>query len=491
MAHMQPRAGTELVLARDEQPMQVIPAMPEPEAEEGASISIAQVRAILRAHWRASLASFLVVVVAGAVVTKLMTKTYTATATLISNFNATDPLAARDPSENYSVFTSSFVPTQIELMKSPEVLDAVIEKLNLTALPEFSAGNRGGKATLRDWVETNLSSKISIYPGMAGSQFLYVGASASRNDLAADIANAIVDVYLAQLDASANVPSVERAARYAEELEDLKKNVQKAQDAVTQYRTATGATDIDAKEDVASDLLNTLEHRLLDARNALQASQARAGERSEPSTAFLASSTVSGLREEGTKMAAHMAQLRTTFGPNHPEVTALQSQIDANKAALQAAMSTYARANSSDVSISSSEVDSLQKAVDAQRQKVLASKLRRDQAAKFQLELDSAQAVYKRALDGYDQTKFAATRQTPNVRIASRARPPVRADHPNPLKNMMMAFGLGLALWLAVPFALELPRRKIRCREDLEGPLGIPVLAELTPMVALAPRHAS
>ena len=491
MAPTQPRAGTELVLARDEQQMQVVTSMPEPAEEEGASISVAQVLAILKAYWKVSLALFLVVVIAAAVVTKLMAKTYTATATLLATFDSTDPLAARDPAEGFAAYTSSFLPTQIELIQSPEVLDEVIVKLNLTALPEFAGGNRGGEATLRDWVETRLRSKITIYPGISGSQFLYVGASASRSDLAADIANGIVDVYVNQLQANANGPSMERAARYSVELEDLKKKVQEAQDAYTKFRTSAGSIDIDSKNDVEADLLSTLEHRLLDARTALQSSQARAGERTEPTTAFLASSTVAGLREEGSKLAARMAQLRASLGPNHPEILALQSQIESNKVALAAAMSTYSRANSSDVAISGTEVASLEKAVAAQRERVLQSRLRHDEAAKYQLGLESAQAVYKRALDGYDQTKFAATSQSPNVRIATRARPPVKADHPNPIKNMAMGIGLGLALGLVVPFALELPRRKIRCRNDLEGPLGITVLAELSSLGVSAARQAS
>jgi succinoglycan biosynthesis transport protein ExoP len=491
MAPMQPRAGTELVLARDEQQMQVVTPMSDSTEEEGSTISVAQVLAILKAYWKVSLVLFLVVVVGAAVVTKLMAKTYTATATLLTSFDSTDPLATREPSEGYAMYASSFLPTQIELMQSPEVLDEVIVKLNLTALPEFAGGNRGGEATLRDWVETRLRGKIMIYPGMSGSQFLYVAASASRNDLAADIANGIVDVYVNQLHANANVPSMERAARYSEELEDLKKKVQQAQDAFTRFRTTAGSVDIDAKNDVESDLLSTLEHRLLDARTALQSSQARAGERTEPTSAFLASSTVAGLREEGSKLAAHMAQLRASLGPNHPEVLALQSQIESNKAALAAAMSTYSRANSSDVAISGTEVASLEKAVAMQREKVLQSRLRHDEAAKYELELESAQAVYKRALDGYDQTKFAAARQSPNVRIATRARPPVKADHPNPIKNMAMGVGMGLALGLLVPFGLELPRRKIRCRNDLEGPLGIPVLAELSSLGVSAARQAS
>ena len=479
-------ARTDLVLAQDEPQLQFLSPMPEQVAEEEHStITVAQIRAILGAYWKISLAVFLVVVTLAAVITKLMPKRYTATATLLTSLDRTDPLAAREPAD---MFANSFLPTQIELMQSPEVLDEVIAKLNLTALPEFAAGNRGGPATLRDWVESGLRKQIAIGTGLAGSQFLYVTATASRSDLAADIANGIVDVYVSQLDASANVPSMERAARYTEELADLKTKVQAAQDAYTRFRTSSAGVDIDAKNDVESELLSTLEHRLLDARNALQSNQARASERGEPTSAFLASTNVINLRDEAAKLAAKMAQLRTSFGPNHPEVLALQSQIDANKAALQAAMSTYARANSSDMAISGSEVASLEQAVAAQRAKVLQSKLRRDEAAKYQLELESAQAVYKRALDGYDQAKFAASGQAPNVRIASRARPPVKADHPNPIKNMLAGVFAGLVLALLLPFALELPRRRIRCRHDLEKSLGIPVLAELESLSLIAAR---
>lgn len=492
MLPIQARTGAELIRPRAEQPMPVLPMARERSEEEGSSISVAQVLAILGAYWKVSLALFLVVVAGAAVITKVMPKTYTATATLLTTFDtAADPLAARDTAEGYAMFANSFLPTQIELMQSPEVLDEVIAKLNLTSMPEFASGISGGEATVRDWVESKLRSKITIAPGLAGSQFLYVGASASRSDLAADIANAIVDVYVNQLNANANIPSIERAERYAEELEGLKKKVQVAQEAYTRFRTSSGTIDIDDKTDVESDLLSTLEHRLLDARNALHSNQARASERGEPTSAFLASSTVASLREEGAKLAARMAQLRANFGPNYPEVIALQSQIEANKAALQAALTTYSRANSSDMAISGSEVASLEKAVAAQRAKVLLTKLRRDEAAKYQLELESAQAVYKRALDGYDQAKFAASRQPLNVRVATRARPPIKADRPNPKKNMLMGFGLGLVLSLGVPFALELPRRKIRCRHDLEGSLGIPVLAELNPLSARVARQAS
>ena len=54
-------------------------------------------------------------------------------------------------------------------------------------------------------------------------------------------------------------------------------------------------------------------------------------------TSTLTSTQISALREEGNKLEASMAQLKTEYGPNHPEVIALQSKIDSNKAALQVA----------------------------------------------------------------------------------------------------------------------------------------------------------
>ncbi|WP_170643990.1 hypothetical protein, partial [Acinetobacter baumannii] len=80
-------------------------------------------------------------------------------------------------------------------------------------------------------------------------------------------------------------------------------------------------------------------------------------------TSVLTSSAMAGLRDEGNKLAAKMAQMRTEYGPNHPDVQALQSQIDANKAAQAATQSDYSSANSSDIVVATGDVDALEKAV--------------------------------------------------------------------------------------------------------------------------------
>ncbi len=447
--------------------------IPHLEAQSG--MSLPQVVAIVTAYWKVSLLIALVVVAAAAVLTKAMAKTYTAVATLMVSYDVNDPLAGK---EFPAGMLGGYMATQTELMQSPEVLGPVIERLNLTADPEYAAGNRGGDAALQNWVETKVRKNLDIEQGKAGSQLIYITAAATSAAHAADLANAVADIYTEQQYMRVNGPASERAKRYTEELADLKKKVNAAQDAVTQYRQHTGAIDLDAKVDLEMDALTTLEHRMLEAGNLLRTNQAHAAGDQEVSASVMGSDLVRNLRAEDATLKADLAKLRTTLGPNHPRIVELQSQIAATEKSLAGALATYSSAASSDIAVSHSEVASLEKAVEAQRQKVVQSRQFRDEGTKYQLELESAQAVYKRALDGYDQIMFASTGHYTNVNVASRARPPVKADKPNAIKNLLLGAFLGIGLGVACPFMFELLHRRVRCRDDVERDFGIPVLTE-------------
>jgi succinoglycan biosynthesis transport protein ExoP len=106
------------------------------------------------------------------------------------------------------------------------------------------------------------------------------------------------------------------------------------------------------------------------------------------------------------------------------------------------------------------------------------------------LELASAQAVYKRALDGYDQIMFASVGDYRNVQIVSRATPPTKSSKPKKLKLLIVAAigALGLALLLPLLYEL-LMNRRLRCRDDMERSFGVPVLMEFNPILG-SPEHA-
>jgi len=452
-------------------------------AAEPQGLSFAQMAAIVLAYWKITAVIFVVMLVLAGIGAKLAPKSFKATATLIVNYDFNDPLAAKDAPQG---MLGNYMATQTDLVQAPEVLDEVIDRLHLTDDADFASGNRGGPATVHDWVASELRKNLDIEQSHSGSQLINISAYARNPVTAANIANAIGEVYVAQHFQQVTGPASERAKRYTEELADLKRKTDAAQDALTQLRGRSGQVDLDGKGE--SENLANLERLLLEAQDALRAAQARVGADPAGNPQALASEPVRVLRAEGFALRSKMATLRTNYGPEHPQVIELQSQIDANARALADAMGSYSNVSSTQVSAARKNVADLQAEVDAQRRKMLLNHQVRDQASKYQLELESAQAVYKRALEGYDQIMFASSSRNSNVAMVSKARPPAQPEKRRSLVILLLGALFGLGLGLGGPFAFELLNRRIRCRDDVERNLGIPVLIEFLAIPAATAR---
>jgi uncharacterized protein involved in exopolysaccharide biosynthesis len=161
-------------------------------------------------------------------------------------------------------------------------------------------------------------------------------------------------------------------------------------------------------------------------------------------------------------------------------VLELQSQIAAAKHSLNQEIQTYSSNNSSELESARQLETKLQHALDQERAKVMKLRNLQDEGSRLELELESAQTVYKRALDSYDQVIFAS------ASIVNRATPPIEADKPSGLLIVIMGALAGAAFGLGGPLIYELFfNRRLRCREDMERDFAIPVLAEFDPIAML------
>jgi succinoglycan biosynthesis transport protein ExoP len=446
------------------------PAM-MPAAEEDLSnpgMSIAQAIGIVRAHLRHSLIAFCSLALASGVLIKFLPHSYVATATLIVNHSDNNPLAT-------PVFPggleATFIPTQIELIQSAAVLQPVIDQLHLMSDPEWRDGFRGPDAALRESVLTKLTTALTVAPG-AGSDLLYISASAKHADEAARIANAVTDQYLKLSRERIDQPAVQSAELYSKELEDLRQKTIEAQDKVTAFRQKSGMIDLaPGNGDEANTTLTDLDQRLLAAENQERSVQAQL----QAQAWGIVSAAAPGNADLAGNLATEqteLAKLRQTLGPQHPQVLELESQIAATQKAIAASLS-------SQLADSRKLVAQYSAAVDAQRQLVLNRRHVQDSGAKLVLELESAEATYKRALDGYSEIKFASTDKTNDVSMVSPAVPPVKAEKPNKGKLFFIACFLSLGLAFGIPFIYELlVDRRLRCRDDLERHFGIAVLGQ-------------
>jgi succinoglycan biosynthesis transport protein ExoP len=439
-------------------------------------LSLTQLWAIARAHLLQTAVIAGAIVIASAAIAKMMPKTYSATASLMVNYENTDPLARGVQTGPVPAYIS----TEMELMQSSAVLLAVVDKLNLTADPAYAAGYRSGAGDLRDWAKDNLSKGLEIDQGRFGSQLIYITASSRDPVLAASIANAVADTYLEQQRQRVHGPASERAKNYAEELAELKHKVSVAQDAVTTFRQKSGVTDAAAQtSNVEGDLLATLEQRYQEAQNQRRAAEVAADADRASSKSVAASTLVQGLKTQLNSQTTQLAQLRSTMGSAHPKVIELENQIAATRKALNDEIAANGNNASSDLVSARQLEQKLAAAVEQQRAKVLAVRKLQDEGTKYVLELESAQSVYKRALDGYDQIMFASGAHYTNVQLIGRAVPAMKAIKPNKMKLVFLGLIAGLVIGLGAPFIYELIfDRRVRCRDDFERGFGVPVLSE-------------
>jgi uncharacterized protein involved in exopolysaccharide biosynthesis len=443
----------------------------------GPGLSILQVFSILRAYRMQTLMIVVAISVLMGGIIKLMPKTYTATNTLMVNPEGNDPLAGNNPGMATPMF--NYMSTEAQLMMSPEVLLPVIDKLNLTQDKDYTAGYSGDGSTLRDWVREILAKNLDIQLGAFGSQLIYINASAGNAALSAQIANTLADVYLNQQRQRVSGPASERAKRYALELAELKDKVRVAQEQVTAFRQRTGVTDTTGKNSgVEQTLLGMLEGKLQDASNARRAAEVKAASEQNASTAG-SSVVVQNLKALLNTQQTQLAQLRTTYGAQHPKVLELENQIHATQRNLDSELHSVSSGNSSDL-VAARELEAkMRAAVEEQRNKVLGVNKLQDEGTKYELELESAQSVYKRALDGYDQIMFASGGHTANISVVSAAVPPQKATKPNKPKLLILGVLAGIFIGLLAPLVYELLiNRRIRCRDDYERNFDLPVLME-------------
>jgi polysaccharide biosynthesis transport protein len=448
-----------------------------PEERSAGSMSLAQMVAMARARWKPMVIIAVTVALLGAVMIKLLPKTYTATATLIVDSDVRDPLAGRD----FPVAViSDYVSTQIELITSPIVLLPVIDRLKLTEDKNFTAGFSGDSPdALREFVQKNLASSLAADRG-TGGQLIYVSASSKDPARAAEIANAVIDVYIEQDRLRLNGPARERAQRYQEELAELRNKATIAQDKVTAFSKEHGIEDMTrATTDSEVQALAVLHQQLLDTQNLLRVLEAKASGLKSAADKPTLSGAPQTLKQQLEGQLAQLNELKSTYGEQHPKIRELETQIAGTRASLGDQERGLSNARELERKYAA--------AVAAQEAKMSNLRQASDEGNKLVLELESAKSVYKSALDGFDQIMFQAVANRGGINVVSHAVTPFRASKPNKRKLMMMALvgALGLGVVTGIGYELFIDRR-LRCRDDMEREFGIPVLAQLGSVPELA-----
>lgn len=440
-----------------------------------------QFLSILLARWKLLSGVFAGVLVVAVLLALLLPKQYTASASVVVD-------AKQDP---FSVFgmgalaTPSFLATQVDIIRSERVAQKVARALRLTEVPLLQEQWReatDGKIPMEAWIAGSLLKQLEVQPA-AQSNVIEVGYKAGDPAFAAAMANGFVSAYLSTLVELRVDPARQYSSFFDLRAKEARDALEAAQGKLSKFQREKGIVNADERLDVETARLNELSSQLV----ALQAISAESvskdskasGSSGDRLPEVLNNPIVSSLKADMSRQEARLQEMSTRLGDKHPQVSELRANIEE----LRKKVLEETRRVTSGVgvvrSINQDRVAQVRSDLEAQRQKVLQSKMLRDEAAVLQRDLENAQRTYDSILQRLNQSSIESQSTQTNVTALTTASPPVKPSSPVLLVNMILGVVGGLLLGVVAAFIRELSDRRVRCQDDVVELIGLPVLGVL------------
>jgi len=445
-------------------------------------LSLAQILSALRARWAIGLAVAAVIIVATVGVSLMMSKEYTATATVLVEPSPYSSLGS--PSGAVPLIPQAFMGTQVDVIQSMRVGMKAIERLgfakNPAAIKRFSEAKPEG-GSLSDFYSAQLLRHLKAKPGRE-SMLIDISFSGAEPRFAADVANAFAQAYLETQRELHAEPAREYAEFFDAQTKKLRLQLEDAQMRLSQFQQENGITATDDRLDIENSRLSELAAQLVNVQSLAQEAHSQAAEAGADTASIpevSSNAVMQNLRAELAREEAKLAEAGQQYGDQHPSFKRQLDVVDALRTKLQHELASAAGSVSASDRAASSRVEQLRAMLEAQRRRVLELKRQRDEMAVLQREVDGAQKIFDTALQRYSQTSIESQSTLANATLLNPATPPESPSKPRTFLNLLIAVFAGTFLGATAALAVELADRRVRSSADLAHALGANVICSL------------
>ncbi len=444
-------------------------------------MSFGQFLSILRARKWAALLVFLLVVATTVLVSLLLPKTYTGTASVVIDAKP-DPVTAMI---NPAAALPSFMATQVDIMTSDRVTLRVIRDLKLLDNPSLRQqwqDEAEGKGVIEQWLVDLLQKKLDVKPSRE-SNVISISYKSPDPRFAAGLANAFAQAYIATTLELRVDPAQQFKKFFDVQTKDARDAVERAQAKASAFQREKSIIASDERYDVESMRLNELSSQYtqlqaVSAESASRQGQAQGGQ-GDRLQEVLGSSLIGSMKADLTRNEARLQELNAKFGDSHPQVIEAKANIAEQRSKLDAETRRITSGVGVSNSINKSREGQVRASLEAQRAKVLQMKAVRDEGLVLQREAENAQRVYDNLVARLSQSSLEAQSTQSYANILSTAQPAAEPSSPKMLLNTGLAVFVGLLLAAGTVLLLELTDRRVRDNEDIVAALGLPVLGTL------------
>jgi succinoglycan biosynthesis transport protein ExoP len=441
---------------------------------------------VIRNRWGVILLTFFLITLASLVIIALLDKKFAGRTKFQILQSSAPDLFGQVSGDMRQTMSGNWLETQFKTMTAKDTLLRVAKRLNLEQ--EWHMSQEEAASRLERMIETEQDR---------GTEIVSIVAWSTKNQEAADIANAVREAYEERRTESEqerfrrltqNVDAKIKSQLEVVEKFRLEVNALQKQHNIVDYAPLSiglggGGQVVQSglgQAEAARSQTDTLEVDVMKMKTQLQGLQDLKGEQliAGASELGVQNTTIQQLYPQyQTEVATRQSLLKSGFGPRHPKIVGLAESIRVKYDQLEQAAELFKK--NLDVQIANSE-KMLQQSKDRVEKKTEDAVEQRQNESEYA----AAKRNYESAITLLGHIRELKARQEVDEGVVKKpidtleqARADVNPTKPNVMLLLSIGAGLGLVLGLLLAFFLEYLDTSVKSLDDVERYLGVPVLA--------------
>lgn len=436
------------------------------------TIKAADLIEALKARWLvvAVIAGVLFAIIAG--IALMQPRLYVASSSLLLDLSQTDPTDSAQQQQG-RVETDSIIATQLDLIKSAKVTDAVakaagfVDQIPADVPPEARLQQAAARVRAGLTVATGRQSNVLQI------QFLDPDPA-----VAAKVANLAAQIYMREQVALRASTAQGSAQWFEARTADVRRRYEVAQKKLSDFQRAHDIIGMN-RMDLEAEKLKNLSAYLTQAQADAAAAHSKSGSAAVPEVATAL--VVQNIQEAIAAQAGKVAELGKSLGPNHPQMIAAKAQLGELRASLGQARATQASSMTANSSAASRRESELRGEMAAQEDRMIRMSGVQDQLMVMQRDVEAARQTYDTVRQRFNEAALKSQISQPNASLLDQATVPLFPARPSLPLWFAAGIALGLLAGIAAVVLSEILRPRVRTVNGLAASTEVEVIADLSP----------
>ncbi len=452
-------------------------------------MTLQQFLLIVRARARVAFITLFATVLTTLVVSLVMPKQYTASTAIVIDVKSPDPIAGMVLP---GMISPGYMATQVDIINSDRVSQRVVKMLRMdesAIIKEQWQDATEGRGSIVVWLANLLQRKLDVKPSRE-SNVININFSGTDPAFAAAVANAFAQSYIdVNLDLKVE-PARQNAAWFEGQTKLVRDKLEIAQQALSSYQQKTGIVATEERLDHETSKLNELSTQLtiVQGQTSDSHSKSQSAGGSETLAEVMQNPLINSLKSDIARLEAKLQESNVNLGRNHPQTQRSESELASLKEKLASETQKISSSIGTSYQVGKQKERELRDAIEAQKTRILALNMQRDEISVLKRDLESAQRNFEGVSQRSAVTRLESLSVQTNAVVLNSADEPTEHSRPKILLNVLVSIFLGTLLGVGAALMLELGNRRVRSAEDLAEALGVPVLATISTIQSTAKR---